>query len=500
MAEDNNEKTIMGKDTHGTFHPGKGKPSGINKSESETGIQATPPEKMDEYVEITEKYFLDDDQLDPSLPVRHPNRKTSKGEDTFKGKENKEPGNKSNNQTLTEERSTVVPEQLPGVLTKERFAELANYKNDCCVSIFLGAHKAGVEVNEHYDNINFKNQLQEASRKLSEKGKDQAFVQRLLEPGFELVKNEEFWNDLTPGFAVFIADDFFKFIKMPKAPAEELLVIEPTFYVTPLISLMSVSEYFYLLVISKHGCKLFKADAWGIQKVPVEIPSSIEEVKRVSGLDATTFRSGGNGPRAPRMSQEGSYHGTGGGNPDGKDNMLVYFEAVDDLLWEKVFNKENAPLLIAGVDYEIPIYLNAADYHNIWPQNLTGNRQQQDLPSLYKDAMEVMKPYFDQRVNKALEVYMNNSANGKTSSIPADIIPATYYSQVSHLFVCKGEHVWGTFDEMNNQLAFHDTPDEDGEDLIDNAVVKTLATGGEVFLLDKEKMPVDSCMAAIFRY
>jgi len=72
----------MGKDANGTFHPGKGKPSGANKDESNTGLQATPPEKMDEYLEITDKYFVNDDELEPSVPVRHPNRNTSKGEET----------------------------------------------------------------------------------------------------------------------------------------------------------------------------------------------------------------------------------------------------------------------------------------------------------------------------------------------------------------------------------------------------------------------------------
>jgi len=493
-------KQTMGKDDNGAFHPGKGKPSGVNKEESGTGIQATPPEKMDDYMEVTEKYFVNDDELEASVPVRHPNRNTSKGEDRYKG-ENKEETNKSNNQTFTEDRAIVVAEQLPGVLTKERFTELANYKAGCCVSIFVGAHASGVEVNEHFDPIIFKNQLQEAGRRLAEKGKTQEYVEKLLEPGYELIRDNDFWTELSPGFAVFIADGFFKYIKMPVPPAEELLVIEPTFYVTPLITLMASSEYFYLLLISKQGCKLFKADAWGMQRVAVELPGNIEEVKRVSGLDATTFRRGESGRRASGVSQPGQSHGAGGGNASGKDNMLTYFEAVDDILWDEVFKNENAPLLIGGVDYEIPIYLSAADYHNIWPETLSGGgRNQQDLQSLYQDAKEVMKPYFEQRVNKALELYLNNSANGRTSSIAADVIPATYYSQVSHLFVCKGEHIWGTFNEMSNELNFHDTPDEDGEDLIDNAVVKTLANGGEVFLLEKEKMPAESQMAAIMRF
>jgi hypothetical protein len=492
------KKQTKGKDENAVFHPGKGKPSGINKEEG-LGIQDTPHEKMNEYIEISEKYTISEDQLDPAVPVRHPNRNTSKGEDTYKGKENKEESNKSNNETFTEERAPVVAEELPGVLTKEGFAELANYKGECCISIFVGSHDSGVQVNEHYDPANFKNQLQEITRRLKDKGHDQAFAERLLEPGYDLVRNNDFWMQQALGLAVFIADGFFKYIKMPVVPTEEL-VVEPTFYVTPLIPLMSGKEYFYLLVISKQSAKLFKADANGMQIVPVKLPQSIEDVKRIAGLDSTTFRSGESGRRAAPVSMPGSVHGAGGGNPGDKDNMLTYFEAVDDMLWDEVLHSENAPLVLAGVKYVLPIYRSACDYHNVWPEALTGNRDQQETNSLYNEAKELMKPYFEQRLNKALETYMNKSASATTSSIAADVIPASYYSQVSHLFITKGEHIWGTFDEMSNELVFHDSPNEGGEDLIDNAVVKTLANGGEIFLLDKEKMPADCQIAAIMRY
>ena len=491
-------KQTMGKDEHGEFHPGKGKPSGVNKDEG-LGIQNTPREKMNEYIEISEKYTIGEDTLDPSVPVRHANRNTSKGENSYKDNENKEETYKNHHQTYSEEVDSAVAEQLPGVLTKEQFAELANYKNSCTISLFLASQPSGAAANENFDLINFKNQLQEITRRLKDKGRDHDYIDKLLKPGYELARDDNFWLERPQGLAVFIADGFFKYIKMPVAPTDEL-VIEPTFYVTPLVPVMISKEYFYLLVVSKQSAKLFKADAYGMQIVPVKLPQSVDEVKRKSGLDASTFRSGSNGPQAGRQSQEGAYHGTGGGTPDGKEDLLTYFEAVDDILWEKVFNRENAPLLLAGVEYEIPIYRNACDYHNVWPEALTGNRDRQETMSLYNDAKELMKPYFEQRLHKALNTYMNNSANGLTSSIAADVIPATYYSQVSHLFVTKGEHIWGTFDEMANELQFHDTPDEDGEDLIDNAVVKTLANGGEVFLLEKEKMPADCQIAAIMRF
>jgi hypothetical protein len=103
-------------------------------------------------------------------------------------------------------------------------------------------------------------------------------------------------------------------------------------------------------------------------------------------------------------------------------------------------------------------------------------------------------------MNKALEIYGNRSATELTSSVVDDVIPAAYYGRVSHLFVAKGEHIWGTFDEMGNELKLHETQTEDSEDLLDNAVVKALSTGAEVFLLDKEKMPVESPVAALMRY
>jgi len=492
-------KQTFGKDDNGTFHPGKGKPSGINKQEG-LGIQPTPPEKMNEYIEISEKYTIGEDQLDPSVPLRHPNRNTSKGEDIFKAKENKENSDKSYHQELKEDLPTVAPEELPGFLTRDIFKELANYTADCCISIYMGAHRSGVEVNEHYDAINFKNVLQQASVSLHAKGYDEGSIKQLLGPGFELVKTDEFWKEQAPGLAVFISQGYFKYIKMPLTPIEEAVVIENIFYVPPLIPILTCKEYFYVLVISKKGAKLFKADCWGMQQVPIDLPQSIDEVKRLSGLDATTFRSGSSGARAPVASQEGSYHGAGGGNVDDKDNMLIYFEAVDDLLWENVFNKENAPLLLAGVEYVIPIYRSACDYHNVWPEALTGNRQQQKVEQLYADAKELMRPYFEQGTVRALNLFLNNTGNGKTSSVAADIIPASAYSQVSHLFVAKGEHIWGAFDEMENKLELHDGAGNGGQDLVNYAVVKTLANGGEVFLLDKERMPADTQLAAMLRY
>lgn len=481
----------MAKDNKGRFQPAKGKPSGAGKPQ-EMGIHPTDIEKLEEYFERDELY-TEGDALAADLPLRHPNRNISKGEPSNKLRSNSAP-NKAEGpvKDITEE--STEAEQLPGILSRRLFTELADHRSETCISIYLPTNAAGMEVNEGEDSINLKTTLQNIESQLKEKGLEAAKITRMLQPGHDLVRSTEFRTTQSRGLAIFICDDYFKYIKMPVETEAEIL-IENSFYVTPLVQLITQKEYFYILTISKHKFRLFKADAFGVQPVPVDLPEDIMDVKRLSEKDASTWRTGGRGGTGGA-----NFHGSGGGNPDDKTNIAVYFEYVDDLLWQQVFNKENAPLLLAGVEYEIPIYRSVCDYHNVHEGALTGSREYQEAGELYKDAMEIMQPYFNQRKIKALEFFGNQLPTGTTASDAHAVIPAAHYARVAYLFVRKGEHVWGTFDEQENRLNIHDSQKEDSEDLLDHAVVRTLAGGGEVFLMQADEMPVDSPMAAVLRY
>lgn len=485
----------MGKDRNGTYHPGKGKPSGANKEEG-LGLHPTSPEKMEEYIEMTDKYTVGEDELAPNVPVRHPNRNTSKGEGAHQKEDRQD--NKTRNETFTEGRSQRQAEEIQVPLTREVFTELASHSSDVCVSFYMPTHRSGVDVSEQKDQVLFKNELQQIERLLRDRKVDQATIEKMLEPGYELLRSNDAWYNLTEGLGVFITEDQFRYIKMPEAP-KQCTIVDTSFSVAPLVCMLTSTEYFYLLVISKHNCKLFKADAFGMQHIPVDdVPQGIDEVKRLPELDSTTYRSGSSGRRAAAAAFPGASHGSGGGNADDKTNIAVYFEAVDDVYFKTIFNKENAPLLLAGVEYLIPIYKSVCDYHNVCEDALTGSYERTDTGTLYKEARELMQPFFKQRQNKAKALYGNQSATEFTSSIPADVIPATHYGRVSHLFVQTGAQLKGRFDEMSNELVLQE--DGSGEDLLEKAVLKTITTGGDVFMLDKEEMPAESVVAAIMRY
>lgn len=478
----------MGKDREGRFHPKKGKPSG-----GPEGMDFDPSQDLDEV-----KQDLTNTQ------IRHPNRNTNKRQDYGREQTDRNDGasDKTTNDSYTEEFSKTVPQELEGRINKSLFLELAGYKGKYCLSVFLPTHKQGMEVNEQQDLIAFKNVLQEAEKRLHEKQVEEITIKRLLKPGYDLLRDDKFWYHLDQGLAFFIADDYFKYIRLPFTPPQEM-ILNTSFFVAPLAKALSLNEYFYLLVMSKKQVKFFRLDAFGIAQIHIdELPKGIDDVVHFEEKDdEKLFRMGGGAGRAGGGAQSANFHGIGSGKPDDKENITMYLDEVDETLWKEVLSTETAPLLLAGIEYMIPIYRSVTNYRYIWDEELAhGALEREDAGLLYKMAMEKMEPYFQQRLNNAKELYGNQSATELTVSAPADIIPAAFYGQISHLFVQEGAHVWGTFDDQNNKLQIHARQEEGDDCLVDRAVMKTIETNGEVFVLPPDKMPVQSVMAAVLRY
>lgn len=489
----------MGKDREGKFHPRKGRPSGNLKETA--GLQPLNTSTLEEQLEIAEKYTDGEEEPAPNIHVRHPNRNVDKREERQRAKDTQRFGNPSNKTVSDTTVSAGVDTEaveLPAMLTKDLFAELANYQSDCCVTLYMSTTVSNsVEANKQKDYITFKHKLQQLMPMLREKNIEQTKIDRMLKPGYDLLRNENFWTDLSNGLAVFISDGYFKYMRLPVGRKGEI-VINSSFYLTPLIPVMTSRDYFYVLVLSKKQAKLYRADAFGMRYVPVAgMPKGVEDVVHFEQKDdQDLFRTDTAGAGAGA-----TYHGTGTpGRPDPKTNIAMYFDEVDETVWKEVLNKENVPLLLAGVEYLIPIYKQVAKYKPIWEDAIKGNHEHEDIHALYQQARAKMEPYFQERVSKALNTYGNQSATEQTSTIPDDVIPAAHYGRVSQLFVAEGEHIWGKFDEMNNMLTTHESQEEDDECLVDKSVIRTLLNGGEVFVLAAVKMPGGSKLAALMRY
>ncbi|MFD2163221.1 hypothetical protein ACFSJU_12520 [Paradesertivirga mongoliensis] len=386
------------------------------------------------------------------------------------------------------------------VISKDEFKELANHQADGCVSIYIPTHSSGVEVNEKYDTLVFKNNVQKARVQLTGKGYDVRKVDAILAPAVELIRDEEFWNNQSKGLAVFMSEKFFKMYQLPLSVKEEVLV-NSSFLLTPLLPVMERRHRFYLLVLSKHACKFYEGDQFEMKKLEIaELPTGMDDVVPFELKEARQIHRRAGAAAGSAASVGASFHGHGSGLSDEDEYLLQYLKEVDQTLWTEVLHNQHVPLVLASVDYEIAYYKQISNYKHISEVSLTGNYEHEDRQSLYLKVKDKLAPYFREYSNDALKNYYNNSAKELTTSIPEEVIPAAYFSQVSDLFVQKDQRIWGKFDENNNSITINEQKQEDDECLINKAIIKTLMNGGEVHMLEKEKMPADTPIAAFMRY
>jgi hypothetical protein len=382
------------------------------------------------------------------------------------------------------------------LIPKEEFKELINYNSNNCISIYIPTHRSGVEVNEKQDAIVFKNALHAVNTELQTQGLPSQTIESLLALGFELYNNEIFWNNQLDGLAVFLADGFSKVIQLPFEVEEENF-INSSFYISPLLPAITNKQDFYLLVLSKHDAKFYQGNAFGLQRLEVAgLPNGMDDVVHFEEKeDQQLFRQGGKGGTS-----SASFHGHGEGQLDDKANLGIYFQEVDKTLFAEVLHDKNAPLVLAGVEYLIPIYKGVSKYNNIAEEAITGSQEHESQLVLFNKARQILEPYFWQETKKSLQNYYNQIATPLTSSMPDKVVPASFYAQVSDLFICKGEHIWGRFDMDNNRLEIHAEKQEGDECLINKAAAQTYINGGAVHLLDSEHMPKESTIAAFMRF
>jgi hypothetical protein len=447
--------------------------------------------------DLEERYGIDPDtNMIEGAQVRHPNRPEDKSNGGRRAgaksstvrhqRRAKEPD--ASNNTL------VMPEELTN-LSKETLVELSSIQGGTCISVYMPTHRPINGSATAVDAILFKTLLQQCER--MREGDDAALLARVLRPAHELIRNESFWRSQTgAGLAFFFAENFFKYASLRAAP-ETQTTVNHSFLVSPLLPFVQDQAHFYLLVISKKQSKLFRGDRFGLNYISVpEIPNGIEDVVHLEEKDdQNLIRSGSSGGGGGAV-----YHGTGSSRPDDKDNIAMYLAEVDSTIRKEVLRDSQAPLLLAGVGYIIPIYRKITRYNNVWDIALTGNREFENDAALHAEALEAMRDYFERPKKQALADYGNKSATQLTSFILDDIVRAAHYKRIEVLFVDKKASLWGSFDEVNDQLTVHASEVPGDDNLIDKIVLKVLLSGGSVYMLDQHEMPVNRMMAAVMRY
>ncbi len=321
--------------------------------------------------------------------------------------------------------------------------------------------------------------------------------EKLLKPGYDLLPDNHFWSHQSDGLAVFIADDFFQYYRLP-INLKEFNVINNRFYIKPLLPLLSGDGRFFILAISLNKVRLIQCTHHSVNEMELkDIPGSLAEALELEDMEKsvqfhTEAQESGERPAI--------FHGQGITKDVAKDRMLRFFRQVDKGL-QKLMPDDKTPLVWAGVDHLFPIYKDANTLHNLIPEKkITGNPEILRAEELKEKAWNIVEPIFQKDRKEAESKFDQFAATDQASNEVKEVVPAAYHSRVDVLFVANDEQLWGKFDPQNNEISPHQEQQPDDEDLLDLAATQTLLKGGTVYAVNQEEVPGKSLVAALFRY
>jgi hypothetical protein len=179
--------------------------------------------------------------------------------------------------------------------------------------------------------------------------------------------------------------------------------------------------------------------------------------------------------------------------------LAQFFRQVDAAL-APLLRNETRPLLLAGVEYLLPIYRDVSSYAHIAGQELVGNCDYMTAQQIHDRAWPLMRPFFEQSRQDAITRYRQLAGTGKATDDLRTIVPAADEGRVETLLVDVQAVQWGRFDTSTRWLEIHERQQAGDDDLVDLATTMSLSQGGSVYAIGRDQMPTAEPAAAIFRY
>ena len=383
------------------------------------------------------------------------------------------------------------------ILNPAALKSLIAQQGKWCVSLYMPTHRAGQE--QQQDPIRLKNLLAEAEANLLANGVRRPEVQKLMHPAEELLWDRDFWQHQGDGLAIFLTDQFHKVYRLP-VEFEELIHTGNSFHIKPLLPCLGRGIKFYVLAVSMNNARLFEGNADTMSEIELDFPTSMESALWMDDPEKYLNMHSGSISMGQGKGGAGVFHGHDPADED-KTNILRFFQSVNQGL-NDLLDEKNIPMVLAGVDYLLPIFREASSYQNLLEDEITGNPDRETLKELHTKAWQIVRPIFEESQKKAFEKYEQLSGQ-KSDLATSDIktaVKAAVFGQVETIFVPLEMQKWGRYDAENNKVIVQNQPEPENEDLYDFAATQTLLNSGQVFAVPPEQMPGGGEIAVILRY
>jgi hypothetical protein len=370
------------------------------------------------------------------------------------------------------------------VITQKGLSELVEHSHFPALTIYMPTHRGGADIQS--DRIALKNMLRRGEVMLADADVPAETIVWMTNPVWELIANDEFWESREAGLAIFISTGFVKTIRLADVP-EPAVTAGERFYLMPLIPMVRKDAKFYLLALNQNNVRLFEGNAVGLKRIempatPVGLAEALAHADKQRQLQLHS--SGARGA---------AFHGRGGVEESTKSELLEYFHQVDHGV-RAAIGKDQAPLLIAGLDYVTAIYRRANHYPHLVESGVAGNPDAFDLRELHAKAQAVLEPSIRREHEDAVDRLHERLGTGLASTTVAEVLRAANEGRVEALFLAprRGEQEVAA----NGRERAEPVSNEE----LNLAALQTYRSGGRVLAVGPGALGNGASIGATFRY
>ena len=362
-----------------------------------------------------------------------------------------------------------------------------------CVSLYQPTHR------HHPDNkqdpIRFRNQLKEVEEALGEKYPE-ADAELLLKPLSGLARDEHFWNHTLDGLAVLRSPSVFQVYRTQR-PVPKLAVVSGSFHTKPLMRIAQSADRYQVLGLSRKEIRLFEGNRDVLDELePAEgVPRTITEAlgEELSDPHLTVSSYGGAGGA-------GMHHGHGGRKDEVELDADRFFRAVDRAVLERHSKPSGLPLLLAALPEHHTLFRRISDNPFLLEGAVDTYPDAVDMKELRERAWRAVEPRYLARLQALCAEFEQARAKGLGTADLAEAARAAVAGQVATLLLEAARPVPGRMDAATGAVELDGKKLPGADDLLDEIGETALRMGGRVVVVPKERMPVDTGVAATYRY
>jgi hypothetical protein len=380
-------------------------------------------------------------------------------------------------------------------LTEEALAELTALDDPPCMSLYMPTHRHAPD--NQQDPIRFRNLVKDLEASLRQRypAKD---TQSLLAAFESHGQDREFWNHSLDGLAVLGSRKGFRVFRLQQAvPA--LAMVASSFHTKPLRRFLQSIDRYQVLGLSKNRAQLFEGNR-----------NTLDAIDPAPGFPADIVDALGAELTEPHQTVS-SYGGVGGGrgpmrhgHGSKKDEVDVdtarFFRAVDRAVLEQHSKSSGLPLVLAALPEHQSVFRRVSHNPFLLTAGLDTNPDSLTLDELRQRVWEVVEPHYSARQDAMTEAFAAARAHGLGSDDLEQVAKAAVAGRVATLLIEADREIPGRLDAATGHIGAAALSDPEVDDVLDDIGELVATMGGVVRVIEAERMPVRSGLAATYRY